>query len=131
LSEKQETQKDQEQVKDLKSTNVPESKINDPQPEEADLEHMKLTKSVEYEGVVYDQLVLNFDRLTGAAVTKAERLFRLKVPDHNNVQNAILSVTYWQILGSIAAGIPYEVVENMSMKDSIELVGRLKLFFEE
>lgn len=110
---------------------VAEAGVSSLAEDDFDLNKMVLSSPVKFEEETYKEVTLNFDRLTGSAVTKAERLFRLKVMDHNNIQNVILSPTYWQILGSIAAGVPYEVVEAMSMKDSIELVGRLKIFFND
>lgn len=91
---------------------------------------LKLSKALAYEDKTYTELSLDFGRLTGESITKAERLFRIEVPEHNNIQNILASPTYWQILGAIAAGVRYGVVKAMPIKDSLELVGRVRLFFE-
>ena len=91
---------------------------------------VKLSRTVAYEDKTYTELSLDFGRLTGESITKAERLFRIEVPEHNNIQNILASPTYWQILGAIAAGVRYGVVKAMPIKDSLELVGRVRLFFE-
>jgi len=92
---------------------------------------LNLSRVVTYEDRTYKNLSLDFGRLTGESITKAERLFRIEVANHNDIQNILASPTYWQILGAIAAGVQYGVVKAMSIKDSLELVGRVRLFFEE
>lgn len=97
--------------------------------EETPQDEVKLSKSIEVNGVKTGSLKISIGLLTTAAATKAERLFYLKVPDFPEDKNIFASMTYWTILGSLAADIPYSVVEQMSMKDSLELAGATKIAF--
>ena len=79
-----------------------------------------LRRAVEHKGMTYARVELDRDRLTGEAVTRAERIYMVECPNAG-VQNMLNSLTFMQILGSIAAGIPYAVVKKMDGVDAFRL----------
>lgn len=88
-----------------------------------------LTKPLEINGQSLSVLTVDPDKLTGASATRAERLFAIACPDWPEDKNIFASMTYWMILGSIAAGIPYSAVETMPMLDSLALGGTARSAF--
>ena len=88
-----------------------------------------LRRTVEHKGETYTRVELDRDKLTGEAVTRAERIFMVECPNAG-VQNMLNSLTFMQILGSIAAGIPYAVVKKMAGIDADRLAAvAAALFF--
>ena len=88
-----------------------------------------LRRTVEHKGETYTRVELDRDKLTGEAVTRAERIFMVECPNAG-VQNMLNSLTFMQILGSIAAGIPYAVVKKMAGIDAYRLAAvAAALFF--
>lgn len=90
-----------------------------------------LNRPVEHEGVTYERVELDRARLTGEATAKAERLFLIECPRFPDTVNRLESMVFWQILGAIAAGVPYAAVKKMDLLDAWRLAGDAKeLFFE-
>ena len=88
-----------------------------------------LRSSVEHKGEIYERVELDRDKLTGEAVTRAERMYMIECPGAP-VGAMQTSLTFYMILGSIAAGIPYAVVKKMDGVDSARLGNAaLALFF--
>ena len=88
-----------------------------------------LRRAVEHKGVTYSRVELNRDKLTGEAVTRAERIFMVEFPNAP-VGAMQTSQTYYMILGSIAADIPYAVAKKMDGFDAARLGNAaLALFF--
>lgn len=88
-----------------------------------------LRSSVEHKGEIYERVELDRDKLTGEAVTRAERMYMIECPGAT-VGAMQTSLTFYMILGSIAAGIPYAVVKKMDGFDSARLGNAaLALFF--
>ena len=88
-----------------------------------------LRRTVEHKGETYTRIELDRDKLTGEAVTCAERVFMIECPGAP-VGAMQTSLTFYMILGSIAAGIPYAVVKKMDGFDSARLGNAaLALFF--
>lgn len=88
-----------------------------------------LRSSVEHKGEIYERVELDRDKLTGEAVTRAERMYMIECPGAP-VGAMQTSLTFYMILGSIAAGIPYAVVKKMDGFDSARLGNAaLALFF--
>jgi len=87
-----------------------------------------LRRSVEHKGEIYERVELDRDKLTGEAVTRAERIFMVECPNAG-VQNMLNSLTFMQILGSIAAGIPYAVVKKMAGIDAYRLAAAATALF--
>lgn len=90
-----------------------------------------LSRPVEHEGATYERVELDRARLTGEATAKAERLFLIECPRFPDTVNRLESMVFWQILGAIAAGVPYAAVKKMDLLDAWRLAGDAKeLFFE-
>lgn len=88
-----------------------------------------LRRTVEHKGETYTRIELDRDKLTGEAVTRAERMYMIECPGAP-VGAMQTSLTFYMILGSIAAGIPYAVVKKMDGFDSARLGNAaLALFF--
>ncbi|MBQ4489773.1 MAG: hypothetical protein II965_00825 [Pyramidobacter sp.] len=88
-----------------------------------------LRRTVEHKGEIYERVELDRDKLTGEAVTRAERMFMIECPGAP-IGAMQTSLTFYMILGSIAAGIPYAVVKKMDGFDSARLGNAaLALFF--
>lgn len=88
-----------------------------------------LRRTVEHKGEIYERVELDRDKLTGEAVTRAERMYMIECPGAP-VGAMQTSLTFYMILGSIAAGIPYAVVKKMDGFDSARLGNAaLALFF--
>ena len=88
-----------------------------------------LRSSVEHKGEIYERVELDRDKLTGEAVTRAERMYMIECPGAP-IGAMQTSLTFYMILGSIAAGIPYAVVKKMDGFDSARLGNAaLALFF--
>ena len=88
-----------------------------------------LRRSVEHNGVTYTRADLDRARLTGEAVTRAERVYMIECP--RSAPGAIeFSLTYYMILGSIAADIPWAAVKKMDAFDAQRLYrAAMALFF--
>lgn len=132
------------------AASIPAVVVNEPAPEERieQIEHeapafdepqasqqpdvetsFDLRRTVEHKGETYTRVELDRDKLTGEAVTRAERIFMVECPNVG-VQNMLNSLTFMQILGSIAAGIPYAVVKKMAGIDAYRLAAAAtELFF--
>lgn len=131
------------------AASIPAVVVNEPAPEERieQIEHeapafdepqtsqqpdvetsFDLRRTVEHKGVTYTRVELDRDKLTGEAVTRAERIFMVECPNAG-VQNMLNSLTFMQILGSIAAGIPYAVVKKMAGIDAYRLAAAATALF--
>ena len=87
-----------------------------------------LSRPVEHKGVIYSRVELDRDRLTGEAMTRAERIYMIECPGAG-MQNMLNSITFMQILGSIAAGIPYAAVKKMAGADAFRLATNATALF--
>lgn len=131
------------------AASIPAVVVNEPAPEERieQIEHeapafdepqasqqpdvetsFDLRRTVEHKGETYTRVELDRDKLTGEAVTRAERIFMVECPNAG-VQNMLNSLTFMQILGSIAAGIPYAVVKKMAGIDAYRLAAAATALF--
>ena len=132
------------------AASIPAVVVNEPAPEERieQIEHeapafdepqappqpdvetsFALRRSVEHKGEIYERVELDRDKLTGEAVTRAERMYMIECPGAP-VGAMQTSLTFYMILGSSAAGIPYAVVKKMDGFDSARLGNAaLALFF--
>ncbi len=105
------------------------SEAKDVVEEELPKDEVRLSKPIEVNGAQVSVLKISLDRLTTAALTKAERMFQLKAPDFPEDKNLFGSITFWTIVGALAAGVPYNIVEKMPMVDGLELAGTAKTVF--
>ena len=112
-------------VEPSEETAAPAAKETRAEPETS----FDLKRAVEHEGVTYKRIEIDRARLTGEATTKAERLFLIECPRYPDIANRLDSMVFWQILGAIAAGMPYAAVKKMDMADAWRLAGDTKEFF--
>ena len=72
-----------------------------------------------------------FAIILSAYIVKSQRLSDLIIKWCICPVNRLESMVFWQILGAIAAGVPYAAVKKMDLLDAWRLAGDAKeLFFE-
>lgn len=82
--------------------------------EETSVVIVKLRKEFEFEGITYNEFKLDFDSLKGVDFIKIEK-------EMNNLNEFALSPeispNYCARIAARAAGVPAEVIMNLSLKD--------------
>lgn len=89
---------------------------------------IKLTRPVEFDGETITEIYLDFEKLTGEDIEKAEMQFNAENP-----QNAITMVKemakgFTAIVAAKAAGVHVSVIRKMSASDYAKVTMRTTLF---
>lgn len=90
---------------------------------------IKLTHPIVYKGMHIDTLNFLPERLTSAAVTKAERIFYIKMPDFPDGRTILFTTSFWAILGGVVCGIDDAAVDMLHAEDMFVLGNRAQQFF--
>ena len=90
---------------------------------------IQLKNPLKFGGRLVKELRVSREAMTAQAATKAERIFFLKMPEWGNDRPPILSMTYWQILGSVVCGVPYEQIEQLPGRVAMELGNKTQMIF--
>lgn len=108
------------------------------EPEETELKEIKLRHPITYKDKRIDTLTISPDRFTCAAVTRAERIVYIKMPEMLRIpevaagEAAMMTNAFWATLGGIVCGLDDAAVNQLHAADMITLVGRTqRLFFGE
>src|SRR5690606_6076602 len=96
--------------------------------EEALENEFLLARPLTFEGVHYEKLELDFERLTGADIEKAEAQFNAE--DHNNQVTMVkeMSKGFAAIVASKAAGVNVALIRALSASDYAKITMRTTVF---
>lgn len=87
-----------------------------------------LTRPVIFEEVTYDKLVLDFEKLTGADVEKAEMQFNAESPQNSIVMVKEMSKGFAAIMAAKAADVQVAVIRKLSAADYSKVTMRTTVF---
>lgn len=87
----------------------------DEQTKQASENEYKLRRPVEFEGQTYEALNLDFERLTGADIINCERQFAYLGGGAGLLKDT--NKTYQAIVAATAAGVPFDLMKQLSAKD--------------
>ena len=87
-----------------------------------------LTRPITFEGTYYEKIELDFERLTGADVEKAEAQFNAE--DTNNQVTMVkeMSKGFAAIIASKAAGVNVALIRALSASDYAKITMRTTVF---
>lgn len=88
----------------------------------------KLSRPVTVEGILYESLELDFEKLTGTDVEKAEMQFIVENPNNQVTMVKEMSKSYAAIVASKAAGVNVAVIRALSASDYSKITMRTSLF---
>ncbi|PWK16062.1 phage tail assembly protein [Tumebacillus permanentifrigoris] len=86
----------------------------------------QFSKSIKFEGVDYSEIVLDFDKLTGDDILKAESQY-LATGGASHAPRE-MSKTYLVIVAARAAGVPVELFNALPAKDFSKITVRTQGF---
>ena len=96
---------------------------------------IKLRHPITYKDKRIDTLTILPERITCAAVTRAERIVYIKMPELLRTpevaggEASLMTNAFWAILGGIACGLDDAAVDQLHAADMVALVGRTQRFF--
>ena len=112
--------------------------VDSVEPEEPVSKEIKLRHPITYKDKRIDTLTISPERLTCAAVTRAERIVYIKMPELFRMpevaggEASMMTNAFWAILGGIACGLDDAAVDQLHAADMVPLMGRTqRLFFGE
>lgn len=111
----------------MEKTEVVESGVH--QQESKDLEKViKLTRPVEFDGETIDKIILDFEKLTGEDIEKAEMQFNAESPQNSITMVKEMAKGFTAIVAANAAGVHVNVIRKMAASDYAKVTMRTTLF---
>ncbi len=87
-----------------------------------------LTRPIEFEGVKYEKIVLDFEKLTGEDIELAEMQFNAENPQNSIVMVKEMAKGFAAIVAAKAAGVHVGVIRKLSAPDYSKVTTRTTLF---
>lgn len=87
-----------------------------------------LTKPIEFEGERYEKLTLDFEKLTGEDIERAEMQFNAENPQNSIVMVKEMAKGFAAIIAAKAAGVHVSVIRKLSAADYSKVTMRTTLF---
>lgn len=105
-----------------------ENKVIEMKNEEGMENTIKLARPIEVEGEKYTELVLDFEKLTGEDIEKAEMQFNSESPQNSIVMVKEMSKGFAAIIAAKAAGVHVGVIRKLSAPDYAKVTMRTTVF---
>lgn len=92
------------------------------------LKTITLSRPIEFEGEKYKEVKLDFEKLTGAHIEKAEMQFNAENPQNGITMVKEMSKGFTAIVASMAAGVPVGLIRALPASDYSKITMQTSLF---
>lgn len=87
-----------------------------------------LTRPLEFEGETYEKIELDFEKLTGVDMEKAEMQYHAENPQNSIVMVKEMAKGFVAIVAAKAAGVHLNVIRSLPIADYSKVTMRTTLF---